>query len=241
MSDDAEGDSAGEPESEDANGPALPQGPDVACLDAMALFLFHNNGRFPDLEALFAAGAYTPDVVLSIEVGGTAAWRARNQDILAATWLHKAPVLTGTDAAIVNNLLQVWNSPVNQDRGEAEAVVLCQRHGWVAITDDAKKGRPELERRGLHYCYVITMLLYAAATGQAGMDAASAWSLSRDIQQSRAKPYVASETHFKLLAEAAKKVWEANGKPPWPRMLADWKIDQLVDRADGRTPIRPSR
>lgn len=219
---------------------ALPHGPDVACLDAMALFLFHNHDRFADLSALFSAGAYTADVILSTEVGGTATWKENNKEILDASWLHKAPVLTGADAAAVNNLLSVWGSAPETDRGEAEIVVLCQRHRWVAITDDARKGRPELEARGLDYCYVVTVLIYAAATGHAGMDTASAWQLSRDIQQDRKKPYIATERIFAQLVEAAGLVWEANGKPPWPRMLADWKIDYLVDKVDGRTP-RPKR
>lgn len=219
----------------------LPKGPGVPCLDAMVLFLFHQHVRFRELGELFPAGAYTADVILAEEVGGTEQWRRRNAAILEAPWLRSAPVLTGSDAAMVNNLLNIWNSPPNQDRGEAEIVVLCMRHDWLAITDDARKGRPELERRKREYCYVVTMLIYAAATGHAGMDIASAWEISRDIQQGRNKPYINAEQTFRKLVAVARRVWEQRGRPGWPEMLADWTIDHLVDIADGRKPPRPPR
>jgi len=207
----------------------------------MCLFLFHNNGRFKDLGELFAAGAYTADVVLAVEVGGKEAWRKANADILEAPWLHKAPVMTGSDAAMVYNLLNLWGSEPGKDAGEAEIVVLCHHYDWVAITDDARKGRPELERRGHQYSYVISMLIYAAATGHAGMDTATAWELSRDIQQGRKAPYVANEATFRKLVAAAQQIWIKRGRPAWPAILADWTIDHLIDRADGRTPPRPAR
>lgn len=97
----------------------------------MVLFLFHEHGRFAELGQLFPNGAYTANVILSEEVGGREAWRRRNAVILNAPWLCSAPVLTGSDAAMVNNLLNIWNSPPDQDRGEAEILVLCLRHNWA--------------------------------------------------------------------------------------------------------------
>jgi hypothetical protein len=88
------------------------------------------------------------------EIGGTPERERRNAAILNAPWLKTAPVLTGSDAQLVSTLLRVWGGGPTDDRGEAEIIALCQRHGWVAITDDQKKGRPELERRGLEYSYV---------------------------------------------------------------------------------------
>lgn len=217
---------------------SLPTGPDWLCLDTMCLILWNNAGHL-DLLGRLVGRAFTAEVIAAEELGKSLKNFPQNQRILNAPWLQAAPV-ENTDAQFVARLLRLWGSGPGQDRGEAEIVALCRKHGWLAITDD-KQGRGALETAGLDYAYMSSLLLAAAALQLEGLDAASAWAVHHAVESGRNAPRIYREGVFHQCVALVERLWKQAGEPAWPEFVGNPGIDYLVDRADKRQPPRPLR
>jgi predicted nucleic acid-binding protein len=192
-----------------------------------------------ELLGEIVGSALTAHVIWQEEIAGSIGAHPQNQQIIDAPWLSSAKVVDG-DTRLVARLLEHWKSPPYTDRGEAEIVALCRRHGWTAITDD-KDGRSALEAMRLNYAHRVSMLLAATAMGVAGLDADRAWEVHHAVEASRDGPFLYDEGRFRQTLDIIQRLWEQTGRPAWPQFLRDWKIDYIVDKADGREPPRPSR
>ena len=104
---------------------SLPTGPDVACLDAMALILFQIGDRVDVLTDLFEGTAvYVPDVVINREIAGVSGeYAQQNAELLSLPWLQPAPVLAGDDAALVSTLRFGMRNEASPSAGNASTAM----------------------------------------------------------------------------------------------------------------------
>lgn len=212
-------------------------GPTFPCLDAMVLIHYNSAGRLSDLEALWPAGAWTPEVIRQEEIGANLTRFPANHAIMNSPWLHEKPVSDPRDVVFAQSLRRLWQSEHNKDRGEADIVTLCRKEEWTAITDD-KNGRAALDDHGCNFSYMSSMLLAAAACGHADLDADAAWDLHYDVESRRNGPRIHTERVFKQLVPLIATLRTQLGDPPWYELLADPRVDLLVDAADRRRPSR---
>jgi len=212
---------------------ALPQGSECVCFDATVLIHYQDNDHLDTLRDLFPGPTITPNVVTGMELVKNAKARELNTRILAAEWLQSVPVTDPGDITEVRTLVAVWGGKPNKNEGEAEVIVLCERHGWIAIMDDYQGRSTAADRGRMRFAYMSTMLLAAAAAiGITGLDADRAWEIHRAVESKRKRPRLQNEALFKRLVQIFRAAWEQNGRPPWPTFLTDPRLDQLVDRAD---------
>lgn len=212
----------------------LATGPEHFCLDAMVLIGWNNAGHL-DLLGDLVGPAFTADVITQLEIKSGLNKHPQNQTILDVDWLIEAPVRE-EDAQLVADLHSLWESGPRQDMGEAEIVALARRHGWTAITDD-KKGRGALETYELEYAYGASLLICAAACGERGLDAASAWAIHQAVEP-QSTPHVGNEAQFRKCVEFAKKVQDQKSIASWRALARCPYIDHVIDRADNRHPVR---
>jgi hypothetical protein len=210
----------------------LPKGPEHVCLDATVLIHYQDNGHLDTLRDLLPGRKFTPNVVTGWELVKTDKAAKLNERILKATWLEPVPVDDPAGISEVATLRALWNSRPDKNHGEAEVVVLCQRHGWVAIMDDRDGRGAAHDGRGVSCAYMSTMLIAATALGINGLDADAAWKIHQAVESKRKRPRVQSERAFRTLVTVFGALWQQSGKPDWPQFLTEPRLDQLVDRAD---------
>lgn len=199
----------------------------------MVLIHYNRAGRLSNLEALWPSGAWTPEVIRQHEIGANLDRFPSNRTIMNSPWLHEQPVSDPHDVLFAQSLRRLWNSDDKKDRGEADIVALCRKQKWTAITDD-KNGRGALDDHGCTFSYMSSMLLAAAASGHAGLDADTAWDVHHDVESKRDGPRIYTESTFKKLVRVVGVLRTELGEPPWYELLADPRIDLLVDKLDRR-------
>lgn len=134
----------------------------------------------------------------------------------------------------------MWQSEANRDRGEADIIALCRKHGWVAITDD-NNGRGGLDDNRCDFSYMSAMLVVAAATGHAGLDADAAWQIHFDVESNRKAPRIYRRELFDTCVSVISRLHTQTGSPTWPHLLRDPRVDLIIDRADRRPLSRRLR
>ena len=88
----------------------------------------------------------------------------------------------------------------------------------------------------MRYAYRSSLLICAAACGEQGLDAESAWEIHREVEQGT---HVADEGKYHLCVTFAQKVREKYGTTSWIELVGSPYIDYVIDRADSRRPLRP--
>jgi len=153
---------------------SLPSGSGSVCFDTTALIHFNAIGELDKLGEWFPS-AFAPAVVIEEEIRAHLDRHPSNQTILDARWLEKVDVTEPDDLRDVAEIHRRFGRGANQDRGEAEVVVLCARHRWTGIIDDSSGQVAARDYRAPH-CSILTMLLAATATwtdsARSGVEAA---------------------------------------------------------------------
>ena len=221
--------------------PALPRGSSVVCLDAMILIGYAEADLVATLGSLFTGAgvsAYTSAWLHKHEISLPAATYPNNNRILAATWLETAEVVDD-DILYVENLLAAWGSEAGRDRGEAEIVALCTRHGWTGISDDGKAhGVPELaegQQRPFKPRMVHGAALLAAAAAENLISTGDAWAAHQAVEARYDDPPLIPiddnyEQAFVDAATAIRKRRDQLGAPAWPILLTH-NTDAIVRAA----------
>jgi hypothetical protein len=106
----------------------------------------------------------------------------KHKAILEAAWLQKVDITEPEDLRDVAEIHQRFGRGANQDRGEAEVVVLCARQRWTGIIDDSS-GQVAARDYGAPHCSILTMVLAAAAQGL--IAPAQAWKLHCKLDANR--------------------------------------------------------
>lgn len=223
---------------------ALPRGSSVLCLDAMILIGYAEADLVDTLATLLdraGVAVYTSEWLYENEIKAPLAKYPHNQRVLDADWLKTAPV-TDEDIVYVQNLLDAWGSATGRDRGEAEVVALCTRHGWTGISDDTKAhGVPNLHP---HRPFTPTMVhgaaLLAAAAAESLIAVGDAWAAHQAIEaRYDVPPLVPLEDEyqpaFSLAVDLIRKRRDQLGAPNWPVLLTH-DTDRIV-----RTAVKKRR
>jgi hypothetical protein len=208
---------------------ALPRGSTVVGLDAMILIGYAEADAVDTLTTLFErAGvpAFTSAWLFENELEIPVAKYPVNQRIVDLEWLKKAPVVD-EDILYVQNLLDAWGSEEGRDRGEAEIVALCTRHGWTGISDDRKAhGVPELHahQRPFKPQMVHGAALLAAAVAENLISEGDAWATHKKVEARYDDPPLVPvsddyEPAFAAAVQAIRKKRDLLGQPPWPILL----------------------
>ena len=208
---------------------SLPAGPGFICLDSMVLIHFNRVGRLEVLCEWFGPLVFTAHAVLELELGAAVRRHPENKAILEADWLKPVPVDEVEDIKLVADLRQRWGSRDDGDRGEAEIIALCGRHGWTAIMDD-DVGRTAAKEHGVARVYMLTAMIAAASHGLVTPE--EAWRLHCSIEAERRRAILsAGDAHkpvFMACVSHFRRLTEKRGGPPWPEMLAVKGLDDLV-------------
>lgn len=210
---------------------AQPTGPGFVCLDSMVLIHFNRAGCLDVLGSWFGPRAFTAQVVTEVELRDSAGRHPENAAILSAEWLEPVAVDDIEDIRLVAELRRRWGSSGNKDRGEADIIALCRRHGWTAITDD-EVGRKAAGECGVSRVYMLTAIIAAASSGL--IAPTEAWNLHCSIERRRRmavlSPDDAHKPVFMACINQLKKVDERQGNPEWPMILAVHGLDDVVVR-----------
>ena len=215
----------------------LPSGSGSVCFDTTALIHFNAVGELDKLGEWFPR-AFAPAVVIEEEIRAHLDRHPSNQTILDATWLEKVDVTEPDDLRDVAEIHRRFGRGANQDRGEAEVVVLCARHRWTGIIDDSSGQVAARDYRAPH-CSILTMLLAATAHGLIARD--QAWKLHCDLAASRGGAFSAltgQSVHrppFQACVERFKAIAERRSLT-WPHVLATPGLDGVVIRTRNETP-----
>jgi len=208
---------------------ALSKGPGFVCLDAMVPIHFNRVGRLPLLCEWFGPMVFTANVIMEEEIRGALSRHPENQAIVDSDWLVSVPVDEIEYIELVASLRKRWGSRDDRDRGEAEVVALCRRHGWTAIMDD-DVGRSAAKEHAVPRVYMLTTMIAAASCGLIAPQAA--WKLHCSIEQTRRRAMLtADECHrsvFMKCIEQFVQVGEKMGDRRWPYILAKRGLDDLV-------------
>lgn len=214
----------------------LPRGTSVVCLDAMILIGYASADLLETLSSLFAAAdvhACTSAWVIDNEIGKHLDTHRANQNIVDADWLHRATIVD------VENLLAAWGSTAGKDRGEAEILALCSRHGWTGVSDDhnAHGGAALAKRQGRPFepSLVRGVSLLAAAAAESLIGGDQAWAVHRAVEARYDDPPImpitpAFEQAFADAVTALRSTRNIQGSPPWPRLLT-CGADRIVKAA----------
>lgn len=219
----------------------LPRGASVVCLDAMILIGYASADLLETLSSFFAAAdvhVCTSAWVIDSEIGKHLDTHRANQKIVDADWLHRAAVVD-EDILYVQNLLAAWGSAAGKDRGEAEILALCSRHGWIGVSDDhnAHGGAALAKRQGRPFepslVRGVSLLAAAAAENLIGVD--QAWAVHRAVEARYDDPPImpitpAFEQAFADAVTALRATRNSQGSPPWPRLLT-CGADRIVKAA----------
>jgi predicted nucleic acid-binding protein len=204
-------------------------GTGFVCLDAMVPIHFNRVGRLEVLGEWFGPRVFTANVIMEQEIRGALDRHPENNAILSSEWLVSVPVDESEDIKVVASLRRRWGSRDDRDRGEAEVIALCRRHGWTAIMDD-EVGREAAKQHGAARVYMLTTMLAAASCGL--VTAAEAWKLHRAIERERRRAILtADECHkpvFMKCVENITRAGEKRGTSQWPEILALRGLDDVV-------------
>lgn len=208
----------------------LPTGRAHFCFDATALIYFAKAERL-DLLGEWFPEAFTPEVVMEEELRAHVAKYPENQDILDAAWLTAVPVERDEDLRLVAALHKRWGSRVDQNRGEAEVVALCKRHGWTGVIDDTL-GQQAIRDEKLTSCSILTVILAAAASGK--LTENEAWDQHCQLDALRGggrSALTAQPAHrdtFRECVRAFRELNEHHGDRDWPWLLGRRGLDAVV-------------
>lgn len=207
------------------------------CFDTTALIHFNTIGELEILGEWFPR-AFAPAVVIEEEIRGHLIKYPGNQAILDAEWLETVDVTEPSDLRNVAEIHRRFGRAANQDRGEAEVVVLCARHGWTGIIDDSS-GQVAARDYNARHCSILTMILAATAHGLITRE--DAWKLHCDLDASRGggrsaltrqsvhrPPFQACVDRFAAIVRSRDLIW--------PHTLATPGFDGLVIRTRNKTP-----
>jgi predicted nucleic acid-binding protein len=217
-------------------------GSDYVCLDSTALIAFNNVEKLDILGEWFPR-AFAPNVVLTEEIGAKLDLFPEGQRILDAPWLHEVSVEDAEGIRLVAYLLNDrWASPAGKDRGEAEVVALCRRHGWTAILDDAE-GIRAAKDYGVASASFLSVILAAAA--QDITPRKDAWELHVLIDENRRRraaetgartqsfSFLTSDNSqrevFMSCVNEFRQRWIDRKRPDWPHLLALSPPNRLDD------------
>lgn len=209
----------------------LPTGSGWVCFDATALIHFNAVGAL-DLLGEWFPRAFAPNVVIEEEIRAPLRVHPANQRILDAPWLESTPVTELEDIRKVSEIHKRFGREPGKDRGEAELVVLCARHGWTAILDDTNGQRAARDYDARH-CAILTMIL--AAAGHELIDRNAAWKLHGELEADRGggrSALTAQHVHrpaFNACIETFAHLVD-RGKLEWPHILSHPGADGLVIR-----------
>lgn len=209
----------------------LPGGSGWVCFDTTALIHFNAVGGLDMLGSWFPR-AFAPEVVIEEEIRGPLASYPKNQAILDAEWLESVKVEEPGDLKDVAAIHGRFGRRAGKDRGEAEVVVLCARHGWTAIIDDTQGQRAAKDYEA-SCCTILTTVLAAAGVGL--IEARAAWQLHADLEKSRGSgrsALKAEKVHRKAFEECIRRFGRIADQRNlrWPEILALKGADGLVIR-----------
>jgi hypothetical protein len=207
----------------------LPRGSSVVCLDAMILIGYADADLIDVLGTLFATegvDACTSAWLYENEIEQPATKYPNNKRILSAGWLKTAPV-HDEDIVYVQNLLDAWGSELGRDRGEAEVVALCTRHGWTGVTDDGMAhGVPELhaQHRPFNPTMVHGAALLAAAAAENLITLEEAWAAHQALEaRYDVPPLLPVDDDYapalSLAVDLIRAKRNSLGQPNWPILL----------------------
>lgn len=207
---------------------ALPRGSSVLCLDAMILIGYAEADLVDTLGTLLdktGVSVYTSEWLYENEIEVPLEKYPHNQRIADAAWLKTAPVVDD-DLLYVQNLLDAWGSATGRDRGEAEVVALCTRHGWTGISDDTKAhGVPNLHPdRPFKPTMVHGAALLAAAAAESLITVEDAWAVHQAVEARYDVPPLVPlddeyQPAFSLSVDLIRKRRDQLGAPDWPILL----------------------
>ncbi len=222
----------------------LPRGADVVCLDAMILLGYAQAGVLAVLESFFSGGravAVTSAWLLENEIAAHVAEHPENQLIIDAAWIHPAAV-ADLDIVYTGTLLRAWGSGPGRDRGEAELVALCSRHGWTGCSDDrnAHGGAALTKAQGRPFAPAMVhgASLLAGAAAESLIATEKAWRVHQQVESRYDDPPLlpvddSYEQAFVTAVNAIRGKRSKLGSPDWPRLLTH-DLDKTVRAAARR-------
>jgi hypothetical protein len=210
-------------------------------MDAMILLGYAQAGVLEVLESFFTGGraiAATSAWLLENEIAAHVGAHPENQLIVDAPWLQTARV-ADDDIVYTDTLLRAWSSNPGRDRGEAELVALCSRHGWTGCSDDrnAHGGAALAKGQGRPFVpamvHGVTLLAGGAAENLIATD--EAWRVHQRIESRYDDPPLLSvngefEEAFITAVDAIRGKKSKVGSPDWPRLLTH-DLDGIVKSA----------
>lgn len=208
----------------------LPCGSGWVCFDTTGLLHFNRAGALQTLGTWFPR-AFAPNVVIEEEIRKQIANHPENKHIVEAPWLESVAITEPGDLHMVKDIHERYGREPGKDRGEAEVIVACNRHGWTGIIDDTT-GEKAAADFGIAHCTLLTMILAACAHDILGEG--EAWRLHCAIEESRGgsgySALSAQGVHrqpFRACVGAFKRAIQQTGTR-WPHTLALPGLNDLV-------------
>ena len=207
----------------------LPTGPEHVCFDTTALLQFARVGKLDVLREWFPE-AFAPAAVYKLELEDHIGHSTEAREIIGAGWLQKVTVDDPNDLAYITYLHeQRWKSAPGKNRGEAEVVVVCRRHGWLAVMED-EEGRAAAAENGVSCAYMLEIVIAAAAQGF--LTVKEAWELHCEIERDRRRALLMPEdSHrpaFDASVAAFRTILEKQGEPDWPFLLSTPNLRDVI-------------
>jgi hypothetical protein len=205
------------------------RGPTVVCLDAMILMNYAKADLIDVLGSLFTPNSVpvcTSAWVYSEEIQKPVGRYPENQRILDAGWLLTAPI-ADDDVVYVDNVVGAWGGEPGKNRGEAEIVALCTRHGWTGVSDDRQAHNiPSLKGQERPYrpAMIHGASLLACAAAESLIDIEDAWRVHQAVESRYDDPPLLPiddryARAFQQPVQAIRARRNALGSPAWPILL----------------------